>query len=99
MHFVEKIYRYKEENGIVSSGNVLVPSMIKSIKFSESCWGGNAFGKETYSTTCLFTEELGLLKMVADFLLTQISAHSCNSSKRDFNKTLFRLLQLRIPVL
>jgi len=52
--------------------------MIKSVKFSESCWRGNAFGKETYSTTCFFTEELGLLNMVAHFFLTQISAHSCN---------------------
>jgi len=80
VHFVQKIYRYKEENCIVSSGDVLVPSMIKSVKCSESCWGGNAFRKETSSTACLFTEELGLLKKVADFVLTQISVHACNSN-------------------
>jgi len=79
VHFLQKIYRYKEENGIVSSGNVLVTSMIKSVNCSESYRGGNAIRKETSITACLFTEELSMLKMVVDFVLMQISAHSCNS--------------------
>jgi hypothetical protein len=79
VHFLQKIYRYKEENGIVSSGNMLATRMIKSVNFSESYRGGNEIRKETSSTACLFTEELSMLKMIVDFVLMQISARPCNS--------------------
>jgi hypothetical protein len=39
VYFLQKIYRYKEENNIVSSGNVLVLSMIKKLSILRNVTG------------------------------------------------------------